>query len=293
MLWGMDKHAEPKVFPRFFQSLAFKLSLATFLISSLLLSSLGIYYIRTFAAEIDERLRMQSQIPGLLMNEGAAPLSMARDPHALSRLVGEDVLVAAVDQMDGQVLYCSDPAQEGTRFDQFHGAAGVPTSDHLVVTSPLKGPEGLEGHLHLAISTANATARKQRIANGFLVGFSLSILLISLGCAALLHILTYPRLKAVLRCLQAVEKGDYSVGVSLVRSQDELGGLGRGINSMLAELDRRGQEQARMAEALQASKDAAERANRSKSQFLANMSHEIRTPMNGVLGMAQLLKDTA
>jgi signal transduction histidine kinase/DNA-binding response OmpR family regulator len=37
----------------------------------------------------------------------------------------------------------------------------------------------------------------------------------------------------------------------------------------------------------------AEDANRAKSQFLANMSHEIRTPMNGVVGMTELLLDTA
>ena len=76
------------------------------------------------------------------------------------------------------------------------------------------------------------------------------------------------------------------IHMSPVHSDDA--GIGHYIG-LLNDIDLRKQAE----EALRDARDQALENSRLKSEFLSTMSHEIRTPMNGIIGMTDLLLDTA
>ncbi len=86
-------------------------------------------------------------------------------------------------------------------------------------------------------------------------------------------------LRQVLAGLQALPE------TSGCPTDNDIEGMTAAIGRLVAE-----REAGRLA--LEQARDAAEAANRAKSDFLANMSHEIRTPMNGILGMTELALQT-
>ena len=136
------------------------------------------------------------------------------------------------------------------------------------------------------------------------VWITLTVLAASLAVSVLLsrrlqRFVVEPIQRLVDAMKRVTNEDDYSVRVEK-RSNDELGLLDDGFNTMLDQIEqgRNALQQARdeledrvadRTAELKIAKEAAEAASRAKSEFLANMSHEIRTPMTAILGYSDLV----
>ena len=89
--------------------------------------------------------------------------------------------------------------------------------------------------------------------------------------------LTYERL---------TEDGEVYLQARIAYVRDKKGGYAAVIGTR--SVDDIVRKERRQEIALQAACDAAEAANKAKTDFLSNMSHDIRTPMNGIIGMTAI-----
>lgn len=85
--------------------------------------------------------------------------------------------------------------------------------------------------------------------------------------------------------LKAAETGSANAALLAERNRE--------FAQTIATLEERLEEMARTADQVAKAKEAAEAANKAKTQFLAMMSHELRTPLNAILGFSEIIRSEA
>ena len=124
-------------------------------------------------------------------------------------------------------------------------------------------------------------------------GFITLMVLIAIAFCSSIIALVFARqiarpITALSEATTAVAQGNLDTQVP-AKWGGELGRLAVAFNHMIRGLNENIKGRIKIQHELQRAKEAAEAANKTKSQFLATMSHELRTPINGVLGNTELL----
>ncbi len=258
----------------------------------------------------------EGQLLGIVMVlVDAAPLvNLLTRSEALQ--LGGEVIVATEE--NGSIRYLLSPGERipyPTQLDQapalsdaLQGRRGQRVTRHgdrqvlaafcpATYDSAAGSPWGLVAMMDAKIAFAPVTNLRN-----VLFSINAAVLLAVIGGSCLLNLRLTRPITHMAKTAVRIADGDREARVQ-VRSNDELGVLGRVLNHMTAQLaaseadlqrrvERRTRQLAEANKALLEARDVAEHASRAKGDFLANMSHEIRTPMNAIIGLTDLLLDT-
>ncbi len=239
---------------RFFNSLTFKIGAIVVLVEIITLAVIGWYYINRFSGEIDQRIETQIQIPGALMTRGLLNYESVGDREVMEQLVGKMFLDGLVIGPNDRVFYSLNPDDLGKKITELpernltslldpaitgnvitRTQAGQ--NDYLISVTPLRLVDGkLFGFLYIRVGTTCLENQKNAIFVTFILGFLLCVVLSSVVIIYSFNSIISTRIGNLLAVLRRVEAGDLTTRVDDPISQDEIGVLQRGVNSMVAQL---------------------------------------------------------
>ncbi len=253
-----------------FKSLPLKIGAIILVIETLVLSGLGVYYVKRFSREIDQRIVGKVSIPGTLMSHEALNYDIVRDKEAMRNLVEQRIVEAYVIRRDGYVFYASRPGAEDRHHAEVFEGRAAPKLDTalsesvieqygsegktlLSIFTPIRREQRLVGYLYLVADVSGAQEEKRAIAWLFFVSSLICIVLTTLAELAMVHLLTIPRINRTIGCLCRVEDGDYSASLRVGDDGDELNLLQRHVNTMVDSIRRQDADKQEALDALQTS----------------------------------------
>jgi len=156
--------------------------------------------------------------------------------------------------------------------------------NELILLKPIKLYDEVIGCIYINSNLEGYNTRVNQFISIIFVIIFLSSIIAFLLAVRLQRIISVPIQTLAFAMHQVSQTKDFSVRV-IKHSNDEIGELSEGFNTMLTQIEKQNQ-------AVNLAKEHAEHSLKVKEQFLANMSHEIRTPMNVIFGMSNLLLET-
>jgi PAS domain S-box-containing protein len=208
-------------------------------------SVLGWFYIDQFSTAAEEHIRTRLHLVGRMIADEDLTVSSLARKSLVSDLVGAPCLDGMVVGGNGRVIVSTNPSYLGRLTSSVPGFDARWIADSAPDEQFIAGEGTLTGvmHIHSAssssaiyytaitVSTAELNARKRSIALWGQAGSALFILLSSAAIVLIAQRLITRRVDASLAVLKEVENGALDARIP-VSSDDELGQLQHGINSM-------------------------------------------------------------
>lgn len=239
----------------------------------------GIFIARDYSEEDEEyennltgRMKLQAALFAESISQAMWDFNSQYIHAAASSLMEDpDVVAIAIYDAEGNVMDMVSELSPG----ETAGSLYFPVRSPIIYKHA--GQEDRLGKIEVTVSRQNNYEKlkeylKQTILQAVLF-LMLELFFIHLVLWHVLH-----PVKAITSTMERLAQGETGIVIPSQTRHDEIGKMARAIQVF---------------KDTAVAKEKAEAAASAKSEFLANMSHEIRTPMNGVIGMANLILDSA